>query len=286
MAAIILPISLAFLMFTVGLRLSFGHLAGTAAKPGPLLAGLAVQMVVLPALAWGIIHLFRLPPEAALGLMIIAVCPGGITSNYVSLLAGADVALSTAMTLVTSLAASLSIPLLLGLSGIEVGATSLVRMAVVMTAVTAVPLFLGMAPRAFAPATAERISRATDKLAKAVFAGIVLATFWQNREALITSAADTGPAVVLLNVTAVLIALATRFLPGVSRPQSLAIAVETGLQNAAIAIFICSSLLGRPELAVPALIYAVVMNVTALVLVAVSRRLGAQNDFAIGRTAT
>ena len=286
MAAVILPISLAFLMFTVGLRLSFGHLAGTATKPVPLLAGLFVQMLLLPALAWMIVKLTGLPAEAALGLMIIAVCPGGITSNYVSLLAGADVALSTAMTLVTSIAASLSIPLLLGLSGIEVGTTSLIRMAVVMTCVTAVPLLLGMAPKAFAPAVAERLSRATDKPAKAVFAGIVLATFWQNREALVASASDTGPAVILLNVTAVLIALSTRFLPGVSKPQSLAIAVETGLQNAAIAIFICASLLGRPGLAVPALIYAVVMNVTALVLVAASRKLGAQDEYSIRRTAT
>ncbi len=122
-------------------------------------------------------------------------------------------------------------------------------------------------------------------MAKAVFAGIVLATFWQNREALLASATDTGPAVALLNITVVAIALCTRFIPGVSRPQSLAIAVETGLQNAAIAIFICASLLGRPELSIPALIYAVMMNITALVLVAVSRRLGAENTFAVGRPA-
>ncbi len=81
MVAAILPIALAFLMFTVGLRLSFAHLAGTATRPGPLLTGLAVQMLVLPALAWVIVHLFHLLPEAALGLMIIAVCPGGITSK-------------------------------------------------------------------------------------------------------------------------------------------------------------------------------------------------------------
>lgn len=286
MLPVILPIALAFLMFTVGLRLSLANLAATATRPFPLLAGLFVQVLLLPAMAWVIIRIMDLPPEAALGLMIIAVCPGGITSNYVSLLAGADVALSTAMTLVTSIAASLSIPMLLGLSGIEVGATSLVRMALVMTAVTAVPLLLGMVPRALAPALAQRLSRATDAPAKVVFAGIVLATFWQNRDALVASAGDTGPAVLVLNVCAVAVALCTRFLPGISRAQSLAIAVETGLQNAAIAIFICSSLLGRPELAVPALIYAVAMNVTALVLVGAARRLGAKDEIAIGRSAT
>lgn len=270
--AVILPLALAFLMFTVGLRLSLGDLGGTAARPVPLISGLVVQMLMLPALAWIIIRVLNLPPDIALGLMIIAVCPGGITSNYVSLLAGADVALSTAMTLVTSVAAGFSIPLLLGLSGIDVGTTSLVRMAVVMTAVTAVPLALGMLLRAFSGSTAARLEKLLDRPAKVVFAAIVLTTFWQNRTALMESASTVGPAVVLLNLCALGAALCTRFIPGVSRIQALAIAVETGLQNAAIAIFICATILGRPELAVPGLIYAVVMNVTALVLVAAGRR--------------
>ena len=271
MLALILPLALAFLMFTVGLRLAVADLFATARAPRALLAGLCVQMLVLPALAWILIRLLHLPPDIALGLMIIAICPGGITSNYVSLLAGADVALSTTMTLVTSLAASLTIPALLGLSGIEIGTTSLLRMALVMTAVTAVPLAAGMLVRRSKEAHANTIAAALDRPAKLVFAGIVLATFWQNREALLVHAGETGPAVVMLNVSAVLLALSTRLMRGVSRAQALAIAVETGLQNAAIAIFICTSLLGRAELAVPALIYAVVMNLTALALVASNR---------------
>lgn len=271
MLALILPLALAFLMFTVGLQLAVADLFATARAPRALLAGLCVQMLVLPALAWILIRLLHLPPDIALGLMIIAICPGGITSNYVSLLAGADVALSTTMTLVTSLAASLTIPALLGLSGIEIGTTSLLRMALVMTAVTAVPLAAGMLVRRSKEAHANTIAAALDRPAKLVFAGIVLATFWQNREALLVHAGETGPAVVMLNVSAVLLALSTRLMRGVSRAQALAIAVETGLQNAAIAIFICTSLLGRAELAVPALIYAVVMNLTALALVASNR---------------
>jgi BASS family bile acid:Na+ symporter len=271
MSTVILPLALAFLMFTVGLRLSWGSLAATAVHPAPLLSGLAVQMLLLPALAWLIVRLFQLPPDIALGLMVIAACPGGITSNYVTLLAGADVALSTAMTLVTSLAASLSIPLLLGFSGIDIGLTSLLRMALVMTAVAAIPLLLGMLLRAFAGPSAARLEIRLDRPAKVVFAAIVLATFWQNRDALIGSAVAVGPAVILLNVGAVLAALSIRLAVSISRPQVMAIAVETGLQNAAIAIFICTTVLSRPELAVPALIYAVVMNITALVLVAANR---------------
>ena len=267
MASAVLPVALAFLMFTVGLRLTLSQLVGTAVRPLFLLAGLAVQMIGLPVLAWLISRSLGLSPDIALGLMIIAVCPGGITSNYVSLLAGADVALSTAMTLVTSVAAGLTIPVLLNLSGVEIGSASLAGMALVMTAVAALPLVVGMGVRAAVPHRAETLKLFLDKPAKIVFAGIVLATFWQNRAALAESALAAGPAVVLLNGAGVLLALSTSFIVQASRQQALAIAVETGLQNAAIAIFICSGILGRPEIAIPALLYAVVMNVTALLLV-------------------
>jgi BASS family bile acid:Na+ symporter len=272
MAAIILPLALAFLMFAVGLRLTPGHLLATATHPRALVSGLAIQILALPALAWLIIRLFGPPPEVALGLMIISVCPGGITSNYVSLLARADVALSTAMTLVTSLAACLTIPLLLRLSGIGISPASLIRMAIAMTAVAALPLLLGMGFNVFRNEAARRLQSRLDLPSRLVFAGIVLATFWQNREALIGSATIAGPPVVVLNLAAILLALSTRFLPGITRSQASAIAVETGLQNAAIAIFICTGILGRPELAVAALIYAVVMNITALGLIALGRR--------------
>jgi BASS family bile acid:Na+ symporter len=224
-------------------------------------------MIGLPVLAWLISRLLELSPDITLGLMIIAVCPGGITSNYVSLLAGADVALSTAMTLVTSVAAGLTIPLLLNFSGVEIGSASLAGMVLVMTVVAALPLVAGMGVRAAMPHRAETLKLFLDKPAKIVFAGIVLATFWQNRAALAESALAAGPAAVLLNGAGVLLALSTSLIVQASRQQALAIAVETGLQNAAIAIFICSGILGRPEIAIPALLYAVVMNVTALLLV-------------------
>ncbi len=273
MAAAILPAALAFLMFTVGLRLSLSQLVGTATKPAVLFAGLAVQMTGLPVLAWLISQLLSLPADIVLGLMVIAACPGGITSNYVSLLAGADVALSTAMTLVTSVAAGLTIPLLLGLSGVAIGTTSLAGMALVTTAVAAIPLLAGMAVRALAPGGADALQQLFDKPAKIVFAGIVLVTFWQNRAALADNALKAGPAVVLLNGAGIALSLTVSAIARASRQQALAIAVETGLQNAAIAIFICSSILGRPDIAVPALLYAVVMNVTALLLVVAGHRM-------------
>lgn len=265
--ALFLPLALATLMFTVGLRLSFSHFSRMASQPVPLLIGLALQMLGLPLLAWAIVRVLHLPPDLALGLMIIAVSPGGITSNYVTLLAGADVVLSTSMTLITSLAASISIPLLLRLSGIEIPATSLLHMSAVMTAVTAVPLLFGMSMRRATAKAAARLEMLLDKPSKLIFAVIVITTFWQNRAALAESAMVVGPTIILLNGLIVLAGLSTRRISSVSRSQSLAIAIETGLQNAAIAIFLATAILDRAELAVPALIYAVIMNVTALAIV-------------------
>jgi BASS family bile acid:Na+ symporter len=265
-----LPLALAFLMWVVGLQLRASHLWQVFRQPKALIVGLVVQVGLLPMMAFGIGHLLALPPVLFLGLLIIAISPGGITSNYVTLLAGADVALSTAMTLVTSLVAGFTIPLLLtsGLSLVEVseisGIASLVRMVLAMTAVTAVPLLFGMAVRRFAPTAAGRLEGSVGFISKLVFAAVVLTTFWQNRAVLVAHFASIGPACVLLNVGAIAAGLATRWAARLSDHQSLAISIEAGLQNAAVAIFVATVMLLQTELAAPALVYAVVMNVSSI----------------------
>lgn len=267
-----LPLALAFLMWVVGLQLKANHLWQVFRHPRALLIGLAIQVGLLPLMAFGIGNLLALPPVMFLGLLIIAISPGGITSNYVALLAEADVALSTAMTLITSLIAGFTIPLLLasGLSPIAVpeiaGIASLGRMALAMTAVTAVPLLLGMALRRYAAATTSRFERSIGIASKLVFAAVVLATFWQNRDALLADFTGIGPACILLNFGAIAAGLATRWIAGLTAPQSLAIAIEAGLQNAAVAILVATVMLQRPELAIPALVYAVVMNISSVAI--------------------
>lgn len=280
MAAALLPAGLAFLMFVVGMRLTLGGIADAFRRPAALLGGLAVQVVVLPLLAVALGRAFALEPAMAAGLLLIAAAPGGITSNYIALLAQADVALSTAMTLVTSLMASLTIPLVLLAAGIDLGAGSpfsaMARMSLVMFAVAAVPLLLGLAVRRFLPGLARHLERPLDIASRAVFAAIVLSTFWQNREAMIEHLSDIGPAVALLNLGAIAAGFGIAGLIGLGRPQGFAIAVETGLQNAAMAMFVATAVFAQPALTVPALVYAVLMNVTALALIAMSRRLVAR----------
>lgn len=279
MPAALLPIGLAVLMLVVGLRLAPAGLAGVIRRPKALIVGLAVQMGALPLLALAIAWLLALPPAAAAGLLVVAVAPGGITSNYVALAAGADLALSTAMTLITSLAAAVTIPLVLALGGPLVGlgaaddgGLALLRSAAAMVLVTALPLALGMAIARLAPAAVSRADRALRLMSGLVFAAIVLATFWDNRAAMAAHAATVGPAAALLNLGAIATAFAAAALARLGRRQGLAIAIETGLQNVALAIVVATSLLGRAELTTPVLVYAVVMNLSAPALLAVGRR--------------
>ncbi len=272
-----LGFGLAFLMLVVGLRLEAASLAFTFRHPRALLLGLAVQMLVLPLLALLLNRIFALPPELALGLLVIAAAPGGITSNYVALLARADLALSTAMTLTTSLLAPVSLPVVLSLSGALSGAAGFdlagatLRLALGVTAVAALPLALGLwLQRRFA-AGVRRWQAGLERAARLVFALIVLTTFWANRAVMLQHFGSLGAAALALNLGAVTAGLSLR-LVGLSAGQALAAAVECGLQNAAIAIFVAVTVLGRTELAVPALIYAVIMNVTALALVGLARR--------------
>ncbi len=276
MAAALLPLGLAFLMFAVGMRLTPSSLAGAFRRPVALAGGLSVQIILLPLLAIVLARLFGLGATMSTGLLLVAAAPGGITSNYIALLARADVALSTAMTLVTSLLACVTIPLVLAAGGIEIGGGSpvlaMLRMSVVMSAVAAVPLMLGLAVRRFLPNVAASLDRRLDVSTRLVFAAIVLSTFWQNREAMVEHAFDVGPAAALLNVMAIAAGFGVAGLLGLPRSQVFAIAVETGLQNAAMAMFVATVIFGEGELTIPALVYAVLMNITALALIAVARR--------------
>lgn len=271
----LLPLGLAFLMFVVGLRLSGADLAACLARPRALLVGLAAQLVALPALALVWNAAFGLSGALAAGLIVVAAAPGGITSNYAALLARGDLALSTAMTLATSLAAFLTVPAVLTLSGAGAGAGAPLAAMAGMSAATALicaaPLALGMAARRFAPRSADRAQSPLDRLGRIVFAALVAATFWENRATLVAHAGTVGPAVVALNLSGLAAAAALTRLAGLGAPQRAAIMVETGLQNVAMALFVTQAM-GGGGLAIPALLYAVAMNVSALGLIAAGRR--------------
>ena len=273
----LLGAGLAFLMLVVGLRLTWGDFRNLWRQPKAVAVGLVAQMVMLPVLAVVISWALKLSPQMSLGLLVVSAAPGGITSNFMTLLARGDVALSATMTLGTSLAAGLSIPAVLVLghaslaSGVDTLALAVGRTGLIVLTVSAVPLVIGMVLRQRYPGFVARWTVAIDRAATLVFFAIVAAAFIQNGPAMWAYAGEAGPASTLLNVGAIAIAFAMGAAFGLPGRQSLAIAIECGLQNIAMAMFVAASVLQDQSLLVPALVYAVVMNVTALCLVLYGR---------------
>lgn len=273
----LLPAGLAFLMLVVGLRLTADDFRRLWQRPRSLVVGLVLQAGALPLLAIVISRGLNLPPNLSLGLLVVAAAPGGITSNFITLLARGDVALSTTMTLATSLAAAVSIPLVLTVGGAAIPGgfaallAGLAKTGAAVLVVSAVPLFVGLLLRRFWPEATLRWTTLLDRLATAVFFAIVLAAFVQNWPAMMAHLTEAGLAAVLLNASAIALAFVTGRAMSLAPQQTLAIAIECGLQNVAMAMFVASTVLKDDALMIPALIYAVVMNVSALGLLAAGR---------------
>ncbi len=272
--AAFLPAGLILLMFVVGLRLSLDRVGAAFRHPKALFTGLVVQMLLLPASAFMLVRLFGLSTEMSIGLVLVAAAPGGVTSNYIAWLARADVALSAAMTLVTTSLAAVTIPAILMLAGVAAlpGVSGLAKMSMAMSAVALVPMAIGIGFAAWRPETAKRLGNILDPVSKLIFAAMVLATFVQNWGAITDHLSSVGPAVVALNLIALGLAGGAGMLMGLNTGQRRAIMVEASLQNVAVAMFVAGSLLKNPALATPALIYALVMNISALVQISMAHR--------------
>jgi hypothetical protein len=185
-----LPLALGFIMFALGLTLVVDDFRRLLTRPKAVLAGLVGQVLVVPAAAWGIALAWGLSAEMAVGLMILAACPGGVSSGLLTHLARGDTALSITLTAITSVAAVATVPFIVDLAlrhfmnsgaGIEFPLASMVRGVFLLTTV---PVVLGMGLRAWRPAFAMRVEVAAGRIATVLFVLIVLATFFSQRQVL------------------------------------------------------------------------------------------------------
>lgn len=270
----LLPLGLALLMLVVGLRLKSRDIAVVFRHPKALAVGLVVQLITLPVLAFLLGRALGLTPMMQAGLVLVAAAPGGVTSNYIAHLARADLALSTGMTLMSTLLASVTIPAVLALFGVADlgGATGIARLSGAMLAVSIVPMLLGMALGAVSHRWQHRLLVVLEPVAKAIFAAMVLATFVQNWQPMQANVAEVGLAVIGLNLGALCLALMASKFTNLPWAQTRAIMVEASLQNVAVAMFVAGSLLGEPALVVPGLLYAMMMNLSALVQIYLGNR--------------
>lgn len=275
---VLLPAALAFIMFAVGITLVPADFTRLLRQPRAVLTGLVGQLLVLPLAAWLLAIAWQLPPEMAVGLMILGACPGGASSVLITHLARGSAALSVTLTAVTSLVALLSVPLVVnGAMHLFLDAGGQIELSVARLVrgvffITTVPVAAGMLLRAWRAGLADRLQAPTGRIATTLFVLIVVATFINQREPLMANLSVVGPAAASLNVVVMLAGFALGRLFLLERPDRIAIAAECGLQNAALGIFIATAVLGAPALAVPSVVYALLMNVGALGLIVVARR--------------
>lgn len=275
---ILLPLALAVIMFSLGLTLTVADFARVFARPKAMAVGLVGQIVLVPALGFVVATVWGLPPEMAVGLMIVAACPGGASSGLITHLARGDTALSISLTAVTSVAATVTLPLIVDFSlrhFLGTGLTAELSVGKMVRGVfflATVPVALGMLLRhTRAPLTA-RIAKGMERIATTLFLLIVIATFVSQRQALVDNFAAIGPAAATQNLAAMALGLAVAALTGLARRDRVAIVIECGLHNAAVGIFVAATVLQAPRMTVPSVIYALLMNVSAVLYILYMRR--------------
>ncbi|MEG3619520.1 bile acid:sodium symporter family protein [Magnetovibrio sp. PR-2] len=275
---ILLPLGLGLIMFAIGLGLTVADFTRIVRHPRAIVVGLLNQIVLLPMIGLAVLVGYDGRVEFAVGVMILAASPGGITSNLLTILAGGSAALSVSMTAITSVLSVVTVPLILGLSQVVLlGEGQDIHMPIgqimgSVILVTAVPIGLGMVLFARWPDLVQAVHMPARRAATGIFAIIVVSAFIGQMDNIVQHFAEIGPRLIALNIATMGLGLFTALSLGLGHADRVAIAMECGLQNAALAIFVAVTVLGNPVLVVPAITYALIMSVTAAGLIAWVRR--------------
>lgn len=275
---VVLPIVLAFIMFALGLGLTFKDFARVAAHPRDFFVGALSQILLLPVVAFVLISVWPLQPELALGVMIIAAAPGGVTSNILTAFARGDVALSISLTAVVSLLSVITIPIIVVFSythlmGSDSGANvSIARTAISIFLIVTIPVLLGLVVRRFAKTFATGFEPRARKISAVLFALVLVGAIYQERNNIVEYFAQAGLITLVLNVVMMALAYLVARIFASGSPQRVAISIECGLQNGTLAIAVATVLFGGGLATVPAATYSLIMFATALLYIAVLRR--------------
>ena len=270
---VILPLALAFIMFVLGMGLTGADFLRVIKQPRDFLIGTFSQIILLPIIAIILVMIWPISPELAIGVMIIAAAPGGVTSNLLTSFAKGDVALSISLTAIISLLCVITIPFII-LTSVELlgglNSTqdiSLLGMSRDMFLIVTVPVILGMLLRRFASRVALQFEPIAKKISIILFVLVLLGAILAEKENVISYFAQAGLITLVLNVVMMIVAyyVAQLFASGVE--QKKCITIECGLQNGTLAIFVGTSIFGGGMYIIPAATYSLIMFVTSLIFI-------------------
>ena len=270
----IAPIALALIMLGLGLGLSLDDFSRVLKEPKNFLVGSLCQLILLPIVALILVIIYNPPLEIALGVMIIAAAPGGVTSNVLTKFANGDVALSISLTAIISLISIISVPFIIfqsaNLLGAESGLNeniSMIGIAMKMFLVVTVPVILGMLIRKFATNFIASKTKMIQKISVALFVLVFFSIIYEERERFISFLEKAGVIALTLNLVMMLISyyIAKFLISGIA--QRKCITLECGVQNGTLAIFVATQLVDDIAYLVPTAAYAVIMYITSIIFI-------------------
>ena len=279
MEALITPALLfaqAVIMFSLGVGLTLADFKRIIDRPYVFAIGICCQVIFVPLCALAIVYLFNFPPVFAAGLMILSFCPGGVTSNIISKLSKADVALSVSLTAIVSIMSFLTVPALVSWAithfmGEDAIEFSFFDLSIVTFVVTTTPVVLGVVLRHYKSVLAIKLESVLEKIAMVLWVIIVALAVANVFERLVANFAQIGTGILLMPFVLVVFALITSRLFGLDIRESKTLAVESSIQNSPLAIALAATITGGTgfvgELAMPAAVYSITMYLVAIVFI-------------------
>ncbi len=265
---VFLPLSLVFIMFTLGLGLTLDDFINLIYTPKAFFVGIMNQMILLPIAAFFIISLMGITKEIAVGMMILASCPGGVTSNIITKLAKGDTALSISYTAVVSIITIVTLPLITGFSmkyfmGADAPPLNLLSLGLTMFLITAIPVGIGMAVRSKFRIISDSFESAATKISTVLFIIIIIGALVSEWNTFINNLSSLGPAMILLMVIMITIGYNSSKWFRMKNQQAVTVAIESGIQNGTVGITIGNIILnpdtGLSILSIPSGVYSILM---------------------------
>lgn len=275
LTAVFLPFALFIIMLGMGLGLTVKDFTRIFVEPKAVIIGLIAQLIIVPVVGFLLAMFFPLSPELAVGVVILAACPGGPTSNLVTYLVKGNIALSITLTAISSLVTVFTIPLVVNLAMQQFMAESValqlpfLKTVIQIAVITLIPVSLGMLTHHYAPTLAATIEKKVKWLSLFFLGLIIVGLLLKERENVSSFFLQVGGVTLTLNVLTMVLGYGLSVLTGLNRECAKAITVEVGIQNGTLAILIASTptFLNNPNMAIPAAVYALLMFVTSGIFV-------------------
>jgi len=283
---VFLPLSLAIIMLGMGMTLIISDFTRILKKPKDILIGLTNQLVFLPIIGFSLAIAFNLSPVMAVGLMILATCPGGPTSNLITQVCRGNIALSVTLTAITSILSVLTIPFILSYAleyfGTDTNVT--IKLPILDTilqimVITIIPISIGMLIRRFKTKFAKRLEKPMRIASTVIFALVFLAVLAANSSIIGKAMREVGLVTLLLNLITMGLGYVTARIFKLNFKSAISITVESGIQNGTLAFVIATSILNNVEMGVPTGAYAIWMFITGGILMWVlGKRAGIESE--------